>query len=129
MSRPDPISRQRAQGQTLAQRPRSGAEPRTGASRRAWRAGLTVREPVLFALPVDEATSFFRDLSDDPWLAVELPLPAELDAEALRAVRAIVYAVIHAVDFTLDESTALIGRLVEIDRRLAAADRDPLTYG
>ena len=27
------------------------------------------------------------DLSYDPWLAVELPLPAELDAEALRAVR------------------------------------------
>ena len=85
-----------------------------------------MREPVLFALAVDEAASFFRDLSDDPWLAVELPLPAELDAEALRAVRAIVYAVIQAVDFTLEESTALIGRLVEIDRRLAAADRDPL---
>jgi len=83
---------------------------------------LTAREPVLFALPVDEAASFFRDLSDDPWLAVELPLPAELDAEALRAVRAIVYAVIHAVDFTFEESTALIGRLVEIDRRLAAAE-------
>ena len=89
---------------------------------------MTAREPVLFPLPVDDAASFFRDLSDDPWLAVELPLPAELDAEALRAVRAIVYAVIQAVDFTLDESTALIGRLVEIDRRLAAADRDPLTY-
>jgi len=82
---------------------------------------------MLFALPVDEAASFLRDLSDDPWLAVELQLPAELDAEALRAARAIVYAVIHAVDFTLDESTTLIGRLVEIDRRLAAAERDPLT--
>jgi hypothetical protein len=33
--------------------------------------------------------------------------------------RAIVYGVIQ-VDFTLEESTALIGRLVEIDRRLAA---------
>ena len=84
---------------------------------------------MLFALAVDEAASFLDDLSYDPWLAVELPLPAELDAEALRAVRAIVYAVIQAVDFTLDESTALIGRLVEIDRRLAAGERDPLTYG
>ena len=88
-----------------------------------------MREPVLFALDVDEAASFLDDLSYDPWLAVELPLPAELDAEALRAVRAIVYAVIQAVDFTLDKSTALIGRLVEIDRRLAAGERDPLTYG
>ena len=88
-----------------------------------------MREPVLFALDVDEAASFLDDLSYDPWLAVELPLPAELDAEALRAVRAIVYAVIQAVDFTLDELTALIGRLVEIDRRLAAGERDPLTYG
>jgi len=89
---------------------------------------LTAREPVLFALPVDEAASFLRDLSGDPWLAVELPLSAELDAQALRAARAIVYAVIHAVDFTLEESTALIGRLVEIDRRLAASSHDPLTY-
>jgi hypothetical protein len=89
---------------------------------------LTAREPVLFALPVDQAASFLDDLSYDPWLAVELLLPAELDAEALRAVRAIVYAVIHAVDFTLEESTALIGRLVEIDRRLAASSHDPLTY-
>jgi hypothetical protein len=47
---------------------------------------------------------------------------------ALRAVRAIVYAVIHPVDFTLEESTALIGRLDEIDRRLAAAAHDPLTH-
>ena len=88
-----------------------------------------MREPVLFALDVDEAASFLDDLSYDPWLAVELPLPAELDPEALQAVRAIVYAVIQAVDFTLDELTALIGRLVEIDRRLAAGERDPLTYG
>ena len=58
---------------------------------------------MLFALPVDEAASFLDDLSYEPWLAVELPLPGELDAEALRAVRAIVYAVIQAVDFTLDE--------------------------
>ena len=61
-----------------------------------------MREPVLFALDVDEAASFLDDLSYDPWLAVELPLPAELDPEALQAVRAIVYAVIQAVDFTLD---------------------------
>ena len=67
---------------------------------------------MLFALPVDEAANFLDDLSYDPWLAVELPLPAELDAEALRAVRAIVYAVIQAVDFTPEESTPLIGRLV-----------------
>jgi hypothetical protein len=36
-------------GQTLADwRPRSGAEPRAGAERRAWRAGLTAGEAVLF---------------------------------------------------------------------------------
>lgn len=83
---------------------------------------------MLFALPVDEAAWFLLNLSNDPWLAAQLPLPAELDADALRAVRAIVYGVIQAVDFTLDESTALIGRLVEIDRRLAAAAHDPLTH-
>jgi len=56
-------------------------------------------------------------------------LPAELNADALRAVRAIVYGIIQADDFTLEESTALIGRLVEIDRRLAAAGHDPSTNG
>ena len=65
---------------------------------------------------MDDAACFLLCLDRDPWLAAELPLPAELDADALRAVRVIVYALIQAVDFTFEESTALIGRLVEIDR-------------
>jgi hypothetical protein len=88
---------------------------------------LTARELVLFAFAVDDAACFLLDLDRDPWLAAELPLPAELDADALRTARAVVYAVIQAVDFTFEESTALIGRLVEIDRRLAVAAHDPLT--
>ena len=47
MSRPDLASREGARRQTLAQRPRSGAEPRTGAERRAWRAGLTAGDALL----------------------------------------------------------------------------------
>ncbi len=63
---------------------------------------------------------FFSTLATTGGLQLNCRCPAELDADALRAVRAIVYGVIQAVDFTLEESTALIGRLVEIDRRLAA---------
>ena len=50
------------QRESAASNPRAATaqrrEPRTGAQRRAWRAGLTVREPVLFALDVDEPPAF-----------------------------------------------------------------------
>ena len=54
----------------------------------------------------------------DPWDVMEWPLPDNLGLNGLREVRMIVYAVLH-LDLTLDESTSLIGRLVEIDRRIA----------
>jgi hypothetical protein len=38
-------------------------------------------------------------------------------------VRVIVYAVIHSLRWTLDDSLELIGRLAEIDRRIAMIER------
>jgi uncharacterized protein (UPF0332 family) len=46
---------------------------------------------------------------------------AEQSDVALQELRPVVYAHLHALDFTLDEATPLIGRLAEIDRRIAAA--------
>jgi hypothetical protein len=55
----------------------------------------------------------------DPWEVLELPLPDGLDRDQLQQVRMIVYAILHLLDLTLDEAIPLIGRLVQIDRRLA----------
>jgi hypothetical protein len=53
-------------------------------------------------------------------MVIDGPLPARLDIEMLREMRDTVYAIIQALDGTLDESLPFIGRLVEIDRRIAA---------
>jgi hypothetical protein len=45
------------------------------------------------------------------------------DAAALKRLRPIVYAVIHALSWSLDDSLGLVGRLVEIDRRIAIIER------
>lgn len=68
------------------------------------------------------ARAFIKYVRIDPWEAIDLdqPLPADLDPAALLQLRAIVYALLQALDFTLDEATPIIGRLVEIDRSLAA---------
>jgi hypothetical protein len=57
----------------------------------------------------------------DPWNAMDfdVPLPDGLDLAALQSLRPIVYALLQALDLTLDEATGLIGRLIEIDRRIA----------
>ena len=55
----------------------------------------------------------------DPWFAIEQPLPDGLDLDALQELRPTVYALLHALDFTLDEAIPIIGLLVEIDRRIA----------
>jgi hypothetical protein len=57
------------------------------------------------------------------------PLPAGLELAALQRLRAVVYASLQALDFTLDEATAIIGRLVEIDRRIATARVLPAFLG
>jgi hypothetical protein len=53
-------------------------------------------------------------------MVIEGPLPARLDIEMLRELRIAAYAIIQALDGTLDESLPFIGRLVEINRRIAA---------
>jgi hypothetical protein len=45
------------------------------------------------------------------------------DLDALRRVRVVVYAVIHSLRRTLDDPLELIGRLAEIDRRIAVIER------
>jgi hypothetical protein len=45
------------------------------------------------------------------------------DAGSLQRLRPIVYAVIHTFAWSLDDSPGLIGRLVEIDRRIAIIER------
>jgi prophage tail gpP-like protein len=53
-------------------------------------------------------------------------LPQGLDLAALEHVRQIVYAAIQAmVHLTLDVSMEFVGRLVEIDRRIAAQQPTP----
>ncbi len=50
---------------------------------------------------------------------LDFPLPDGLELDALQSVRPVVHALLQALDLTLDEATGLIGRLVEIDRRIA----------
>jgi hypothetical protein len=45
------------------------------------------------------------------------------DLDVLKRLSPIVYAVIHASTWSLDGSLGLIGRLVEIDRRIAQIER------
>lgn len=71
-----------------------------------------------------EALDFLRRVAVDAWDAVDLPLPNGLDIDDLRFLRDTVYAIIHALDSTLDDSLPFIGRLAEIDRRLAVADSE-----
>ena len=72
----------------------------------------------------DEAELFMFEIEHDPWAAITEPLPESLyDLDALKRLRPIVYAVIHAFTWSLDDSLGLIGRLVEIDRRIALLER------
>jgi hypothetical protein len=69
---------------------------------------------------MDEAARYFIEgVRFDPWFAIEQPLPDGLDLAALQELRPTVYALLHALDFTLDEAIPIIGLLVEIDRRIA----------
>ncbi|MBV8356596.1 MAG: hypothetical protein JO189_01465 [Deltaproteobacteria bacterium] len=59
---------------------------------------------------MDEAArDFIEDVRVDPWFALELPLPDDLDLAVLQEVRPLVYALLHALDFILDEAIPLIG--------------------
>ena len=72
----------------------------------------------------DEAELFMFEIEHDPWAAVTERLPESLyDLDALKQLRPIVYAVIHAFNWGLDDSLGLIGRLVEIDRRISLIER------
>jgi hypothetical protein len=73
---------------------------------------------------MDEAARYFVEgVRFDPWFAIEQPLPDDLDLASLQEVRPVVYALLHALDFTLDEATPIVGLLVEIDRRIALIER------
>jgi hypothetical protein len=72
----------------------------------------------------DAAELFMFEIEHDPWAAITEPLPESLyDLGALKRLRPIVYAVIHAFTWGLDDSLGLIGRLVEIDRRISLIER------
>jgi hypothetical protein len=72
----------------------------------------------------DRAELFMLEIEHDPWAAITESLPESLDdLDALKRLSPIVYAVIHALTWSLDDSLALIGRLVEIDRRIAQIER------
>jgi hypothetical protein len=72
----------------------------------------------------DKAELFMLEIEHDPWAAIAEPLPESLyDLDALTRLRPIVYAVIHAFTWSLDDSLWLIGRLAEIDRRIALIER------
>jgi hypothetical protein len=59
---------------------------------------------------------FLVQLIFDPWLAIDVALPAPLDIAALRKV----HAIVQPTAWTLDETLHLIAGPVEIDRRVAA---------
>jgi hypothetical protein len=66
-----------------------------------------------------EAELFMFEIEHDPWAAITEPLPDSLyDLDSLTRLRSIVYAVIHAFTWSLDDSLGLIGQLAEIDRRM-----------
>ena len=72
----------------------------------------------------DEARIVHVRIEHHPWTATTEPLPESLyDLDALKRLRPIVYAVIHAFTWNLDDSLGLIGRLVEIDRRISLIER------
>ena len=52
-------------------------------------------------------------------MVIEGPLPAPI-LRSVRQLHIAAYAIIQELDGTLDESLHLIGRLAEIDRRIAA---------
>ena len=59
---------------------------------------------------MDEAARYFIEgVRFDPWFAIEQPLPDGLDLAALQELRPTVYALLHALDFTLDEAIPMIG--------------------
>jgi hypothetical protein len=71
-----------------------------------------------------EAELFMFEIECDPWAAITEPLPDSLyDLDSLTRLRPIVYAVIHALTWSLDDSLGLIGQLAEIDRRIALIER------
>jgi hypothetical protein len=73
---------------------------------------------------MDEAArDFIAALIADPWFAIELPLPDNLDLDGLRQTRDVVYAIIYGLGGTLDDNLPFIGRLAEIDRRIALNER------
>jgi hypothetical protein len=73
---------------------------------------------------MDEAGRAFIDaVLYDPWCAIELPLPDQLDLDGLRQTRDAVYAIIQAVGGTLDDNLPFIGLLAELDRRIALNER------
>jgi hypothetical protein len=73
----------------------------------------------------DAPREFIEYLRLDPWDAIDLdePLPDGLGLAALQELRSAVYALLHALDFTLDEAAPIIGRLVEIDSRIGLIER------
>jgi hypothetical protein len=72
----------------------------------------------------EASRDFVREVVFSPWSAITEPLPDQLDdLDALRDVREVIYAVIHSLRWTLDDSLELIGRLAEIDRRIAMIER------
>ena len=74
---------------------------------------------------IDDKTELFMfEIEHDAWAAITEPLPESLyHLDALRRLRPIVYSVIHAVTWSLGDSLGRIGRLTEIDRRIAVIDR------
>ena len=67
-----------------------------------------------------ETAQFCYALQGDPWAVLDFDLPLPADLDTLRHARDILYAIIHSVRCTLDDALPMIGRLIEIDRRIAA---------
>jgi hypothetical protein len=60
-------------------------------------------------IQIGQIVVFMAGVEGDPWFALEWPLPDDLDLASLQVIRPIVYALLHALDLTLDEATGLTG--------------------
>jgi hypothetical protein len=60
------------------------------------------------------------DLEVDPLEIIDVPLPDTLDIETLQLARAAASAVLQMLELNLHDSEPLIGKLAEINRRIAA---------
>jgi len=71
---------------------------------------------------LDDARDFMDCIDVDPWFAIDCRCRTTSTSTDCAACD-IVYAIIHALGGTLDDSLPFVGRLAELDRRISLNER------